>query len=93
MDALDNWWSGRLLISFRKDLSVRTRPRSPFTLGLTPFFGELKMNNLERTLEQIDKEILAIEEAYPDNYEDRDDWQDLVDEVTDLELNIVRLER
>ncbi len=51
------------------------------------------MNDLERTLEQIDEEIMAIEEAYPDNYEDRDDWQDLVDEVTDLELNIVRLER
>jgi hypothetical protein len=62
-------------------------------LGLIPFFGELKMNDLERTLEQIDEEIMAIEEAYPDNYEDRDDWQDLVDEVTDLELNIVRLER
>jgi hypothetical protein len=62
-------------------------------LGLIPFFGELKMNDLERTLEQIDEEITAIEVAYPDNYEDREDWQDLVDEVTDLEINIVRLER
>lgn len=51
------------------------------------------MNDLERTLSQIDEEITAIEEAYPDTYEDREDWNNLVDEVTDLELNIVRLER
>lgn len=62
-------------------------------LGINPIFRRVKMNDLERTLSQIDEEIMAIEEAYPDNYEDRDDWQDLVDEVTDLELNIVRLEK
>jgi hypothetical protein len=35
--------------------------------------------------EELDAKLVEIEEAYPDDYEDREDWNELMDQLLALD--------
>ena len=50
-----------------------------------------ELDNLEIELEMLDDEIIAIEREFPD-FEDRNDWNDLMTEASNIEDQIADLE-
>lgn len=50
-----------------------------------------ELDNLAIELEMLDDEIIAIEREFPD-FEDRNDWNDLMTEASNIEDQIADLE-